>query len=418
MAGLALAHFDARAAGIRSHQQPIMANTELEIEEPTEREKAQRESEAEADASGSDTSSGEITTSTHHKVDHSKPLGGCDGFLLTSDQQKIHWNLSQPIIFLKTHKTGSSTLANIFYRMADWRGLNCMLPMEKEGVDGQYLNYPGPFPGGDRDDKPMHQYDMIAAHAVWSPKMLDWVKANPKLITILRNPMDRWLSHWDFQRAKHGGCGTETDNSKKLTQLLETQLLTKDCSALQRGGSIKSCADLMRLCANQMAYDLGYYPLYGVREVPSVSKFVQKVEERFDLVMITEMFEESLVLLKQELGVPIEEVYAGHFKEDTDSRTKVTAVQKEMIHTVTNVDRKLYSHFRSTLEARWHKQAKVGKVKGLLRQLKQQAKTVDAACEANEPVCSAALRTDVGNADGYHAHLRERERLGAVPCGK
>merc|ERR1711937_870660 len=143
-------------------------------------------------------------------------------------------------------------------------------------------------------------------------------------------------------------------------------------------------------CANGMAHDLGYY-----EEKLGEEAFIKKTGSRFDLVMITEMLDESLVLLKRMLGVPIGEVYAGWFKENTGKRTKPTERQEKMIEEVTQLDHKLYSHFRSRLEGEW-RSAKHSGGESQLQALKKQAREVDPACrKKNNKVCPVALRTDV-----------------------
>jgi len=67
------------------------------------------------------------------------------------------------IVFVKTHKTGSSTLANIMYRFGEKRNLKFMLP-----TDDLRLGWPAAFPGeyvhetNVTDD----MYDIVAHHAV------------------------------------------------------------------------------------------------------------------------------------------------------------------------------------------------------------------------------------------------------------
>lgn len=100
------------------------------------------------------------------------PLGGYEGFLLTKQERALAREL-RPIVLLKTHKTASSTLANLLHRMADWRGMRVMLPVP----GASYLGWPEHFPGRrPEDENPAHQYGLIAAHAVWSPRMLGWVR--------------------------------------------------------------------------------------------------------------------------------------------------------------------------------------------------------------------------------------------------
>lgn len=75
----------------------------------------------------------------------SGPLGGEGGFLLSAEQRKEHTDLGHSIVFVKTHKTASTTIAQIFYRMADWRGLKVMLPTDV-GSGGVNLNWPHDVP--------------------------------------------------------------------------------------------------------------------------------------------------------------------------------------------------------------------------------------------------------------------------------
>ena len=147
-------------------------------------------------------------------------------------------------------------------------------------------------------------------------------------------------------------------------------------------------------------------PSYGNSLIWQLQAFIKKTGQRFDLVMITEMFDESLVLLKRLLGVPIEEVYAGQFKEG-NRKTVPTSHQEKMIEEVSAVDREIYKHFASKLEEKWHAAKKDGG-EGQLEQLQKLAKKVDPACRKKTSSCSAALRTSGDPPHGYMEHLHAR----------
>ena len=140
-------------------------------------------------------------------------------------QEEVH-----RVVLVKTHKTGSSTLANILYRFGESRGLNFMLPK-----DDLRLGWPGAFPGsyerrpgsgggrrsshGSYDDGPglppaFHDqdrlpdpprdqaeadiFDVVAHHAVFNrPVMLQFVP-KAKFITIVRDPVAQFTSAWYF----------------------------------------------------------------------------------------------------------------------------------------------------------------------------------------------------------------------------
>ena len=125
--------------------------------------------------------------------------------------------------------------------------------------------------------------------------------------------------------------------------------------------------------------------------------------------VLKQLFDESLVLLKRLLGVPIGEVYAGYFNENTGKRTQATAEQKSMINEVSYLDGKLYRRMHSKLETRWS-EAKADGGEAQLKELKAQAKKVDPACErADSSVCPIALRTSPAAGKGrYMDHLRQR----------
>lgn len=127
---------------------------------------------------------------------------------------------------------------------------------------------------------------------------------------------------------------------------------------------------------------------------------------RFDLVLISEMMEESLVLLHRELGIPLEEVYAGHFKDSAGAAVSPTPRQTSMMEELMALDHKLYAHFHRLLERKWAAAEKAGAAAELER-LRSQAARVDESCARRE--CPVALITDPSPPDGYIEHFRARD---------
>ena len=98
----------------------------------------------------------------------------------------------QNIIFVKTHKTGSSTVMNVIQRYAHIHNLTMALP-----GPSNFLGWPGNFTewtvfehtGGKK-------YNIICNHARFNKKrMLKIIKGNDtKIITIIRDPLYQFES--------------------------------------------------------------------------------------------------------------------------------------------------------------------------------------------------------------------------------
>merc|ERR1712127_1017993 len=92
----------------------------------------------------------------------------------------------QRLFFLKTHKTGSSTLQAIFFRKALASGKSVMLPRE----DGKHtFAYPTPFAGYLSDDKCYTQKKchFLSSHTVFGPKALTaFPKEETSYISVVR----------------------------------------------------------------------------------------------------------------------------------------------------------------------------------------------------------------------------------------
>lgn len=105
------------------------------------------------------------------------------------------------IVLVKTHKTGSSTLANIIYRFGESRNLSFMLPK-----DDLRLGWPEPFPGRFIDKGASgvdsatgdSTFDIVAFHAVLNHNTMLRRIPEAKFITIVRDPVAQFTSAWYY----------------------------------------------------------------------------------------------------------------------------------------------------------------------------------------------------------------------------
>ena len=111
--------------------------------------------------------------------------------------------LLRPIIFIKTHKTGSTTLATaLTMGLAKSRNLAVMQP--PQGHRGSGLQFIRPFPGTFQDQWRSKQYDLLAFHTVLDlPHMRPYMRATvpgarPLVVTIVREPVNRMTSSLNY----------------------------------------------------------------------------------------------------------------------------------------------------------------------------------------------------------------------------
>jgi len=91
------------------------------------------------------------------------------------------------IIFKKTHKTGSSTVTNILYRIAKKYNLKAFYPPLKKW----YRTWTD-------DNLPHETYNIWANHICADSAKLDRLVPDAFVFTIVRRPEARFCSAWFF----------------------------------------------------------------------------------------------------------------------------------------------------------------------------------------------------------------------------
>ena len=132
----------------------------------------------------------------------------------------------------------------------------------------------------------MEGYQAVVLHTMWSQEEVEKVLAEgATYITILRDPVDQFESLYSYSHFE-----------KKLHMDIEGFV----------DGYVERDREMPRmngyLGRNQQLWDLG---LTDTLPFDMVEAKVQELDKNFNLVMIAEHFEESLVLLSHELCWPL-----------------------------------------------------------------------------------------------------------------
>jgi hypothetical protein len=189
---------------------------------------------------------------------------------------------AENIVFLKTHKTASSTMQNIFFRYGLRTGLKIGLPMK----DTHNLGWPHMFKSNmlyDQSTTP----NIITNHMRFSRELTRIMPQDTKYVTILRSPVSQFNSIFSYYHHR------PPFNHLPLKEEGMTQFLQAPSAEFW-------------LARNPNFFDLGQNSKTENERV--YDRVVNQIMDRFDLIMITDYFDESLILLKEELCLDMADI--------------------------------------------------------------------------------------------------------------
>ena len=243
-------------------------------------------------------------------------------------------------MFVKTHKTGSSTITNILNRYGDKHNLVFALP--PHGQNG--LNWPWSM----RVDVPEGvQPNILCHHGRYDREMLERIMPRDTVyITILRQPVEQFesaFSYYGFNRLL--GIHDKGDSFVHFLEKPEENLVKYVLNE-----NLMDKSERMKLIRNGMAFDLGLNS-NNFDDSAEIDSFLKKLKNEFDLVLLADFFDQSLLLLQDLLCWPLEDVV--YFKLNERRRDKVTTYSAKTINNMqrwNNVDFRLYRQFYDILK--------------------------------------------------------------------
>ncbi|XP_050758779.1 galactose-3-O-sulfotransferase 2 [Gymnogyps californianus] len=240
-------------------------------------------------------------------------------------------------MFLKTHKTASSTVLNIMFRFAERYNLTVALPA------GQlvHLGYPNTFVASFVEEFQAvgQNYNIMCNHLRFNPSEVQKVMAaNTFYFTILRNPIHLLESSYVYYKSSVPAFRTSKDVNEYLASP------TKYYRPADYKQNIYA--------RNIMWFDLGY-DNNAEDDKKYIQSVLKEIEQNFHLILIADYFDESMILLKHSLCWDLDDVI--YFKLNTRSQDTVqtlTPESEEQIKVWCSLDWKLYLHFNQSF---WRK---------------------------------------------------------------
>ncbi|XP_071084047.1 galactose-3-O-sulfotransferase 2-like [Haliotis cracherodii] len=241
------------------------------------------------------------------------------------------------IAFLKAHKCASSTMMNIFYRFGNKRNLNFVLPFKgtyldmRDQRDHVTLIPPDMESGYDILCNHLHQYN----HQV----IAGFLPSDTVYFAIVREPFQRMYSAFHFYRNVY--------HFKELMEIkgpdpFETYINDPGAYELKAGGLSQT--------NNKMARDFGF-PLRDYKNVYKFKEHLKKLDKEFNLVIIADLFYESIVLMRRILKWPMDDIL--FLKINAHSHKTITMKNiPDQLKPYLALDNMLYDHFLSKFKER------------------------------------------------------------------
>ncbi|XP_078619181.1 galactose-3-O-sulfotransferase 3-like [Branchiostoma floridae x Branchiostoma japonicum] len=232
----------------------------------------------------------------------------------------------------------------VFQRFGYLRNLSFVLPR-------QSINHLSPFGIRDRLYFPpiegsSRPFDILTYHTVYDRAgIMKLLSSDVTFVTIIREPMERLKSAFSFY------------NLAKMYKIPGPDPLL---GFLENPGKFEptitiDTRNFAHLTRNNVALELGF-PVKNLSSVKEedIRDFVEKISREFDLVMVLEYFDESLVLLRRMLCWDMRDIL--NFKYNSfQYELRNTSLSEKLIENYRQysaIDYALYEHFNRTL---WRK---------------------------------------------------------------
>nr|XP_039270389.1 galactose-3-O-sulfotransferase 3-like isoform X1 [Styela clava] len=259
------------------------------------------------------------------------------------------------IVYVKTHKTASSSVFGILIKhLWMFRGKKQnMFPLSFIGgypghFDSKFLLNENKTQIGSSDIKP----NVVAGHLRFNATAFKkLMPPGTKYITILRNPADAFYSAFNYYYGDlYYANLTRMKTNCRYSPYLD--LLGRFNASFEQ--FLKTASTKLNPSVpwyfrgmNYQSHDLGMDP--SVNDQGYISDQIRQLAETFDLVMISDYYLESLVLLKEELCLSKSILSRDITNKGKHGKRIFTKTEMSLIRSLHKQDYALYDYFNRTL---------------------------------------------------------------------
>ncbi|KAK4010458.1 hypothetical protein OUZ56_019601 [Daphnia magna] len=289
-------------------------------------------------------------------------------------------------IFMKTHKCGTSTVENIIFRFALKNELNIVLPEE-----GSYLSRDELFDHNSLNTTKWKDlnFDIFALHNRWNKiEVLELLREDVPTFTIIREPVEVFESLFHYLDPKLKNFYGVQDIHDMVRTIKNATL-----------SDVVEKRYLRHIGRNQIAWDLGISPDIFDNET-AITEEIERLDHEFHLVMIANRMDESLILLKQLLNWPLQNVvHLDLNRRKPEKSSKLSAAEKKVLEKWLAADVQIFQYFsrrfdEKVAEFNWKYSTSPAGRLDVDSAIKRQTQLLE---EANSQLYDRCVISEVGN---------------------
>ncbi|XP_078668653.1 galactose-3-O-sulfotransferase 2-like [Branchiostoma floridae x Branchiostoma belcheri] len=248
-------------------------------------------------------------------------------------------------VWIKVHKSGSSTTTPLFQKYAYFHNLTVMMPAH----GGPILSWPIPPREGLYVKPRTGVYNALYQHSRYNKT---WMEArfppDTAYLAIIREPFSHFKSCFNYYHVSRVMKTKKTSHSTNPLQTFLKNPWPYKTEALSYGVRF----DKTR---NAQAFDLGY-PLEKSDDLDWARRYIDQLEQDFLLVMILEHLEESIVLLRRLMCWELKDVIlrsgTSNSRNYSFKHYQPTRTETETYRQYSAVDFMMFQRFNQSL---WRK---------------------------------------------------------------
>lgn len=235
--------------------------------------------------------------------------------------------------FLKVHKAGGSTVQNVLFRFGVKRKLSFVMPFENSQY--KFSTYGGKCADLIRNKD--GRYDILALHSVYNETAYEQVLwPDAVYIAIVREPLALMISgayfHRDVWQLQYLKLVPEENFIKNLIRYPEDYDQNE-----------------FSLTKNTMAMDFGFPTGFHISDTKDIEMYLEYLDSKFQLVMVLEYFEESMVLLRRQLHWQLDDILyipLNVYKHPTEKELNISANDRRKFQDRNYLDVAIYRYFK------------------------------------------------------------------------
>ncbi|XP_069134204.1 galactose-3-O-sulfotransferase 3-like [Argopecten irradians] len=239
------------------------------------------------------------------------------------------------IAFIKVHKAASTTVQNIFLRYGYDNDLVFALPRTGSTISVRQTISPNNI----LPPPPNRGYDISCSHVRYNREAFEQLLPNDtKYFGIVREPFRHFQSNLQYYRQ---GYIVRIPGERPVLEYL----LHND-KYMKFGGQIPSTY-------NRMAFDFGFPDeLFWSNNRTEIDKYISKLDNEMDLVIVTEYFDESIVMMRRILNWDLKFVLYGKLnsKQKKDPRLIIGSEEESLYRNWALIDYALYNYFLAKIK--------------------------------------------------------------------